>query len=83
MPGARPPDLPPAGLTRCSRRPFLTREVGDEKADCPSRRSPKLKLERKNGAQSWNRTSDTAIFSRMLYQLSYLGIRRSALRLGW
>ncbi len=26
-----------------------------------------------NGAQSWNRTSDTAIFSRMLYQLSYLG----------
>ena len=37
----------------------------------------------RNGAQSWNRTSDTAIFSRMLYQLSYLGIRRSALRLGW
>ncbi len=27
----------------------------------------------KNGAQDWNRTSDTAIFSRMLYQLSYLG----------
>ena len=27
----------------------------------------------KNGAQSRNRTSDTAIFSRMLYQLSYLG----------
>ena len=26
-----------------------------------------------NGAQSRNRTSDTAIFSRMLYQLSYLG----------
>jgi hypothetical protein len=26
-----------------------------------------------NGAQDWNRTSDTAIFSRMLYQLSYLG----------
>ena len=26
-----------------------------------------------NGAQGWNRTSDTAIFSRMLYQLSYLG----------
>jgi hypothetical protein len=31
------------------------------------------KLARKNGAQSRNRTSDTAIFSRMLYQLSYLG----------
>jgi hypothetical protein len=26
------------------------------------------------GAQGRNRTSDTAIFSRMLYQLSYLGI---------
>jgi hypothetical protein len=25
------------------------------------------------GAQKWNRTTDTAIFSRMLYQLSYLG----------
>ena len=30
----------------------------------------------KNGAQGWNRTSDTAIFSRMLYQLSYLGVLR-------
>lgn len=37
-------------------------------------------LRGRNGAQSWNRTSDTAIFSRMLYQLSYLGIRRSARR---
>jgi hypothetical protein len=27
----------------------------------------------KNGAQGRNRTTDTAIFSRMLYQLSYLG----------
>lgn len=26
-----------------------------------------------NGAQDRDRTSDTAIFSRMLYQLSYLG----------
>ena len=26
-----------------------------------------------NGAQGRNRTTDTAIFSRMLYQLSYLG----------
>lgn len=30
-------------------------------------------MKRVNGAQSWNRTSDTAIFSRMLYQLSYPG----------
>ena len=35
-----------------------------------------------NGAQGWNRTSDTAIFSRMLYQLSYLGIRRAGRRPG-
>jgi hypothetical protein len=27
----------------------------------------------KDGAQGRNRTTDTAIFSRMLYQLSYLG----------
>ena len=29
---------------------------------------------RKNGAQSRNRTSDTGIFSPLLYQLSYRGI---------
>ena len=32
-------------------------------------------VKRRNGAQGRNRTSDTAIFSRMLYQLSYLGVR--------
>ena len=26
------------------------------------------------GAQSWNRTNDTGIFSPLLYQLSYLGL---------
>src|SRR4051794_14691753 len=30
-----------------------------------------------NGAQGRNRTTDTAIFSRMLYQLSYLASRNS------
>ena len=30
-----------------------------------------------NGAQGRNRTTDTAIFNRMLYQLSYLGARRT------
>ena len=33
-------------------------------------------LGRGNGAQGRNRTTDTAIFNRMLYQLSYLGARR-------
>ena len=28
-----------------------------------------------NGAQRWNRTTDTRIFSPLLYRLSYLGIR--------
>lgn len=31
-------------------------------------------FEEENGAQGQNRTADTAIFSRMLYQLSYLGM---------
>ena len=31
----------------------------------------------KNGAQGPTRTTDTRIFSPLLYQLSYLGIRRS------
>ena len=34
----------------------------------------------KNGAQSRNRTSDTRIFNPLLYQLSYLGVRATALR---
>ena len=29
---------------------------------------------RKDGAEDWNRTSDTSIFSAVLYQLSYLGL---------
>lgn len=32
-----------------------------------------IKLFESDGAQGRNRTTDTAIFSRMLYQLSYLG----------
>ena len=27
-----------------------------------------------DGAEDWNRTSDTSIFSAVLYQLSYLGM---------
>ncbi len=32
-----------------------------------------------DGAQGRNRTSDTVIFSHVLYQLSYLGIQTAAL----
>jgi hypothetical protein len=34
-----------------------------------------MRGEKGSGAQGRNRTTDTAIFSRMLYQLSYLGTR--------
>ena len=47
---------------------------------CPTgerARTTKNAGERKNGAQGRDRTTDTAIFSRMLYQLSYLGIPAS------
>ena len=40
---------------------------------------PKSLFLYENGAQGRNRTTDTAIFSRMLYQLSYLG-RRAEMR---
>ena len=36
---------------------------------------------RENGAQGRDRTTDTVIFSHVLYQLSYLGFRRLAGRL--
>ena len=36
-----------------------------------------LFLRKKNGAQGRNRTTDTRIFSPLLYQLSYLGTSRS------
>ncbi len=40
----------------------------------PCRRATTSRCDQRgNGAQGRNRTSDTAIFSRMLYQLSYLG----------
>ena len=35
-----------------------------------------------NGAQGRDRTADTVIFSHVLYQLSYLGMRASAARSG-
>ena len=40
----------------------------------PSRSSPEGRA--KDGAEDWNRTSDTSIFSAVLYQLSYLGTRQ-------
>jgi hypothetical protein len=42
-------------------------------------RTRKNRVGKAHGAQGRNRTTDTAIFSRMLYQLSYLGIPREVL----
>ena len=39
----------------------------------PIQNACERKAKEENGAQTWIRTRDTAIFSRMLYQLSYLG----------
>jgi hypothetical protein len=39
----------------------------------PNRCLFQAKSLKRNGAQGRSRTTDTAIFSRMLYQLSYLG----------
>ena len=42
-------------------------------------RSTQSARERENGAQGRNRTTDTVIFSHVLYQLSYLGSGRERL----
>ena len=35
---------------------------------------------KKSGGQKWNRTTDTGIFSPLLYQLSYLAIREAIIK---
>ena len=58
--------------------PGLQYSCNDWQSLCVRRKhNPKCgsHLNRLCGAQGRNRTTDTAIFSRMLYQLSYLGIR--------
>ena len=57
-------------------RPYRPPRVGKTAGDSalrPEKRADFNGFSGENGAQSRNRTSDTAIFSRMLYQLSYLG----------
>ena len=39
-----------------------------------SKKNPEIKSQEIKNAQSRNRTSDTRIFSPLLYQLSYLGV---------
>ena len=53
----------------------VTRRVSLHTNENKRDRSKALINKEGSGAQGRNRTSDTAIFSRMLYQLSYLGVR--------
>ena len=48
-------------------------EAAERTAAKRRRRAPR------DGAEDWNRTSDTSIFSAVLYQLSYLGTAVSAM----
>ncbi len=64
------------GLTKAARLSRLSPQSFIEKlaATAQTKRAKRLlRCRWKNGAQGRNRTTDTAIFSRMLYQLSYLG----------
>ena len=47
----------------------------------PARRVGRRRRASKNGAQGRNRTTDTRIFSPLLYRLSYLGMDDGAARL--
>src|ERR1700754_1181504 len=58
--------------SRCAR---LRRTHFALRAPCVA--APRVARRAKRGAQGRNRTTDTAIFSRMLYQLSYLGVLRA------
>ena len=58
------------GKQRVQRLAVPSRPAARTACGHPKRRTGRIAG---NGAQEWNRTTDTAIFSRMLYQLSYLG----------
>ena len=51
-------------------------DLSDALQDPGDQTGTRERIIRENGAQGRSRTADTAIFSRMLYQLSYLGERR-------
>ena len=63
------PDNKPPSIVRRSRR---DRSIQHSALSCNERFGGCSN--KRNGAQGRDRTTDTAIFSRMLYQLSYLGI---------
>ena len=89
-----PPDAGPSARPgRDSRSPRLVRDAfarkhgpGEGLSGEANRRaggeavaaSRQAQAGKRDGARDWNRTSDTAIFSRMLYQLSYPGAAADA-----
>ena len=68
------------GVVMASEQPKVSRETFyaakiTVRVPCSSR----AKSLKRNGAQGRNRTSDTVIFSHVLYQLSYLGMASGGL----
>ena len=61
------------GRRRNSPTGCRNRRTGRKRSPSYENGRPRRMARRMDGAQGRNRTSDTAIFSRMLYQLSYLG----------
>jgi hypothetical protein len=68
---------PITGAPLCFGRLALDNKRGGKKECC------RAQFHLVHGAQGRNRTTDTAIFSRMLYQLSYLGERFDAPKPGF
>src|SRR5215469_14180156 len=69
-----------AALSEAETLAPFTRTSIAEKRSTRSTAAPRVARRAKRGAQGRNRTTDTAIFSRMLYQLSYLGMTNGALK---
>ncbi len=63
----------PAHLAEQKRVNCITAQKPPIRAKRVGRHDDRVNSIGKNGAQGRSRTTDTAIFSRMLYQLSYLG----------
>ena len=66
-----------AGLARCDRNATFVDSYGrgpDSRRTLGGQSWRRIQSEL--GAEDWNRTSDTSIFSAVLYQLSYLGTRQ-------
>ena len=82
-PGGACPAPAPDHPSCQSERPALRKRAGgDGKREGPDTESTASGPKRHSGAETQNRTGDNTIFSRVLYQLSYLGKRDGGHPLG-